>query len=85
MIGIKLQDFIKENVQRTADYNEQKRLVDVLKNIVTLKPKELGHLLYIFASCERSHRLNNSPIAHFKHLKCALQKVAFALECDVCF
>lgn len=85
MLGINLSDFIKENVQRTASLQEQKNVIDTVENIARLTPREIGHLLYIFASCERAHKFTTSAITHFKHIKSMLKKVAFELKCDLCF
>lgn len=85
MLGVKLEDFIVENIRRTANVEQIKNVVECLKCISRLKPAELGHLLYIFASAERAHKMRTSPLDHFKRLKIMLQKIKFAMECELCF
>ena len=85
MIGVKLEEFITENVARTATREQIEHVSGVLGEITKLKPRELGHFLYIFASAERSHKMRTSPLEHFKHLSLALKKVKFALDCELCF
>lgn len=85
MIGVKLEDFITANVVRTATREQIEHVSHALGEITKLKPRELGHFLYIFASAERSHKMRTSPLEHFKHLCMALKKVKFALDCELCF
>jgi hypothetical protein len=85
VIGIKLEDFIVENVKRTAKPEQIRNVIEALKVITTLSPAELGHMLYIFASAERAHKMRTSPVEHFKKLSIALKKIKFALDCELCF
>lgn len=85
MINVKLEEFVCENVCRTASNESICKVVQILKDIQRLKPAEIGHLLYIFASAERAHKFNSSPIMHFKHLATMLKKIVFELECAICF
>lgn len=82
MINVKLEDFITENVKRTASNGEMLKVIKVLKEITMLTPKEVGHLLYIFASAERARKMKSEPLKHFKELLSNLKKVCFALECE---
>ena len=85
MINVKLEEFVCENVCRTASNESIQKVVAILKDIQRLKPAEIGHLLYIFASAERAHKFNTSPIMHFKRLSMMLKKIVFELECAICF
>lgn len=85
MLNLKLEDFITENVSRTASAEQIQNIVRALAEIVKLKPAELGHFLYIFASAERAHKMRTSPYEHFKRLHMMLKRVKFALECELCF
>lgn len=85
MLNVKLEDFIVENLRRTATAEQIKNVVGVLKAMALLKPAELGHMLYIFASAERAHKMRTSPSEHFKRLSMMLKRIKFALECELCF
>lgn len=85
MISKKLEEFVCENVQRTANPKTIKRIAETLAHICELTPTELGHFLYIFASAERSHKFSTSPANHFKNLLCMLKRIKFELDCAICF
>lgn len=85
MIKCSLPEFIVKNLERTASMAEQKNILGVLDKITMLTPRELGHLLFIFATAERFSRNSINAITHFKHFAKALSETKFELECSQCF
>ena len=85
MIKSSLAEFVVKNIERTATMAEQKNLLKYIEQMTILTPRELGHLLFIFASAERSAHSGLNALTHFKHLHKALKEIKFELECSQCF
>lgn len=85
MIKCSLAEFVVKNVERTASVKEQKNLLSLLEQITMLTPRELGHLLFVFASAERTARKSLNAVTHFKHLHKALNDIKFEFACSQCF
>lgn len=85
MITCKLPEFVVKNIERTATMAEQKNVLSALNAITMLTPREIGHLLFIFASAERASRRSVNAITHFKHLSRTLTDIKFEMECAQCF
>lgn len=85
MINCSLAEFVVKNVERTASMKEQKTLLNLLEQITMLNPREIGHLLFVFASAERTARKSINAITHFKHLLKSLNEIKFEFACSQCF